>query len=385
MSKKPIKVKIVYRNYIPLHTPYLSLQTSPPEGIDFIIPAEHAWLAKFFVIYKRFKSFTLVRVLSSWVERVFFKKKTSDKYDYYYYIGMLPDDPDSHKYVIDLEHIFFLSMNADDVKTKAKILHILQHDNCVAIAPLSIAAKHTLKTYLGDSFSLIAKKVKVIYPAISIQIEDMADYSLIPPDENIKLLFVGKDGYRKGLYEVVEAFKILTTKHPTLSLYVVSDTPKEILASGKDIQNLHFFAPKFSPQEIMTKFFLPSDIFVMPTHEDTFGMVFLEALASGTPIVTTRQFATTEIGKENENALFLDNPPLFLDQDIHVKPRYNKDYLLDQQTEETIINELVDKLSLLITNPELLKKLKNNTQKEFTRMGKFSVAKRNKLYQAIFK
>jgi len=385
MPKNPIKVKFVYRNYIPLNSPYFSLLTDPPKGIEFFIPKTYTWLAKFFVIYKRFKSLKSVMVISSWVEHTFFKNTPSTEFDYYYYIGMLPDNPDNHKYVIDLEHIYFLSKNANDSNTKAKILNIFQHKNCIAITPLSLASKNTLKKYLGKNFSSIEKKIKVLYPAVPTYNQNTADYSIIPNDKVIKLLFIGKDGYRKGLYEVVEAFKQLAPKYPNLSLYIVSDTPKEILDSGKNVSNLYFFDPKFSSQEIIEKFFLPSDIFVMPTHEDTFGMVFLEALASGKPIITTRQFATTEIGEDHINALFLDNPPLPLDQEIYVQPRFNKDYLLDPKTEEIIINELVEKISLLLDTPKLLTSLKSNSQKEFEGTGKFSIKQRNLLCKEIFK
>lgn len=385
MMPNNIKVKIVYRNYTALHTLYLSLQTTPPEGIDFFIPKEHTWLSKLFIVYRRFKSFRIMKMLSIWVERIFFKNKPTDDFDYYYYIGILPDDPEGHKYVIDLEHVFFLTMNADDENSKTKLLNILQHDNCVAVAPLSFAAEDTLKQYLGARFSSIKKKVRVIYPAIPTYTKGVADYSIIPHDDSIKLLFVGKDSYRKGLHELIEAFKILSEKYPNLSLYVVSDASKEITSKTEDFPNLHFFPPKFKIDEIMTKFFLPSDIFVMPTHEDTFGMVFLEALASGTPIVTTKQFATTEIGESNVNTLFIDNPPLFLDQDIYVAPRYDKDYLLDPEDEKIIVDELVDKISRLIESPKLLDKLKSNSQKEFQNAGKFSIEKRNKIYKEIFK
>ena len=388
MSSRPINVKVIYRNYIPLNSPYFSLSDYPPKGIKFHIEKPKKFLSKFFWIYKRFKSYKLILFLSGLVESIFFKNTdSSDQFDYYYYIGIVPPKLTPHKFVVDLEHIFFLTRNATDEGSKEELLDLLMQENCIAIAPISHAAKETLKLYLGERYKKIDKKVKVIYPSLpdysEIYSKDIS-YEIIPADKKVKLLFVGKDSYRKGLYEVLEAFKILSLKYDNLSLFVVSDTPTELIESVKGLKNVFFFNPSFSSKEIITKFFLPSDIFVMPTHEDTFGMVYLEALSAGKPIVTTRQFATTEIGEDNVNALFLDNPPLFLDEDIFVKARFGKEYLLSEKDEKIIINELVAKLTKIFTHPQLLKDLTSNTRKEFNKGGKFNIEQRNKIYQEIF-
>ena len=389
MSSRPINVKVIYRNYIPLNSPYFSLSDYPPKGIKFHIEKPKKFLSKFFWIYKRFKSYKLILLLSGLVESIFFKNTdSSDQFDYYYYIGIVPPKLTPHKFVVDLEHIFFLTRNATDEASKENLLDLLMQENCIAIAPISHAAKETLRLYLGERYKKIDKKVKVIYPSLpdysEIYSKDISN-EIIPSDNKVKLLFVGKDSYRKGLYEVLEAFKILSLKYKNLSLYVVSDTPSELIESVKGLNNVFFFNPSFSSKEIITKFFLPSDIFVMPTHEYTFGMVFLEALSAGIPFVTTRQFATTEIGKDNVNALFLDNPPLFLDKDIIVTARFGKDYLLDNHEGRTIIEELVKKLSFLMDNPKSLSDLKSNTRVEFEDSGKFSIHTRNNSYYEIFK
>jgi len=388
-NNKIIRVKVIYRNYFPLNSPYYSLFDSPPLNIKFKARKHQAWLSKFFFIYDRFKSFTLVKQTAAIFDKLYFSRGvTNDNYDIYYYIGLLPADPNTHKFVVDLEHIYFLTLNANDEQTKSKLLNTFTHDNCLAIAPLSMAAEKTLQTYLGDNYKKIAEKVKVVYPAFPVYKDiynGKADFSLVKQNKNIKFLFVGKDAHRKGLHELLEAFDNVCRSFDNVDLYVVSDAPKELIAKYNKNNRIHIYKTKFSQKEVIKKFFLTCDAFIMPTHEDTFGMVYLEALSSGIPIILTRQFATTEIGEHNKNALYLNNNKLFLDQDIYVQHRYGQDYVLSPEDEKKIVKELYKQMTNLLTHPDLLQKMKKNAPLEFYPGGKFSIEKRNKELEKIFR
>ncbi len=42
------------------------------------------------------------------------------------------------------------------------------------------------------------------------------------------------------------------------------------------------------PQNVLTQYYAAADVFVMPSHYESFGMVVLEAMACGTPVVASR-------------------------------------------------------------------------------------------------
>lgn len=384
-----MRVKVIYRNYIPLNSPYFSLFDNPPQDIVFEAKKPKPLLSKLFFIYDKFKSFTIVKQTATIIDKLYFSQGgKGEDYDIYYYIGLLPSDPNAHKFVVDLEHIYFLTLNAKDEQTKRKLLNIFTHQNCLAIIPLSVAAEKTLRTYLGNHYHKVANKVRVVYPAFPVYrdlYKEQADFSLVEQNKNVKFLFVGKDAYRKGLHELLEAFNKICESFGNIDLYVISDTPKELIRKYKNNNHIHMFKPRFRQTEVIRKFFLTCDVFVMPTHEDTFGMVYLEALSSGLPIILTKQFATTEIGKHNKNALYLNNHKLFLDKDIQVQHRYRQDYILTPGDEKLIVDELYKYMQYLLEHTQILQKMKEDAPAEFYPGGKFSIARRNKELEKIFK
>jgi D-inositol-3-phosphate glycosyltransferase len=42
------------------------------------------------------------------------------------------------------------------------------------------------------------------------------------------------------------------------------------------------------PQDVLAQYYAAADVLVMPTHYESFGMVVLEAMACGTPVVASR-------------------------------------------------------------------------------------------------
>ncbi len=87
-------------------------------------------------------------------------------------------------------------------------------------------------------------------------------------------LFVGRIAVEKS----VEDFLRLDLPG---SKVVVGDGPQraELVARYPDV---HFLGPRFG--EELARCFAAADVFVFPSRTDTFGLVLLEALASGVPV-----------------------------------------------------------------------------------------------------
>lgn len=59
---------------------------------------------------------------------------------------------------------------------------------------------------------------------------------------------------------------------------------KEIIQSKK-YKNVHLL--EYKPQDIIFKYYLAADVFVLPTREDIWGLVINEAMAHGLPVIST--------------------------------------------------------------------------------------------------
>ena len=110
-----------------------------------------------------------------------------------------------------------------------------------------------------------------------------------------KILFVGLVGLRKGVHYLAEASRILNSWGYDYEIIVVG---KKLVDTNNDL----FKGPKFLghiPRSQIIKEYLSADVFVLPTIAEGFGLVHLEAMACGIPIITTKNCgAVIEDNKE---------------------------------------------------------------------------------------
>ncbi|MEP6876066.1 MAG: glycosyltransferase family 4 protein [Burkholderiales bacterium] len=117
----------------------------------------------------------------------------------------------------------------------------------------------------------------------------------IPPEESLReerftakrILFVGIDWERKGGPQVVEAFRKVLKQHPDARLTVVGCSPRIDLAQCEVLGRL--------PLAEVSTHYLASTVFCLPTRNEPFGIVFLEAFAHRLPIVSTDVGALPDI------------------------------------------------------------------------------------------
>jgi glycosyltransferase involved in cell wall biosynthesis len=84
---------------------------------------------------------------------------------------------------------------------------------------------------------------------------------------------------RVAVEKNIEAF--LTLDVPG-SKVIVGDGPALARLKRKNIKNTHFVGAKFG--EELTRYYADADVFVFPSKTDTFGLVIIEAMATGTPV-----------------------------------------------------------------------------------------------------
>lgn len=113
------------------------------------------------------------------------------------------------------------------------------------------------------------------------KIEDFAD-------GKINILYVGRLEERKGLTHLMNAFKAAKQMCPNTRLIIVGSGPQkdelEKLVKSEEIEDVCFQGQVSSGDK--PSYYARADIFCSPaTHGESFGIVLLEAMATGVPVI----------------------------------------------------------------------------------------------------
>jgi D-inositol-3-phosphate glycosyltransferase len=112
--------------------------------------------------------------------------------------------------------------------------------------------------------------------------------------DNPTLLFVGRIQPLKGLDVAVQTLAALDM--PGVQLIVVGGASgtegenemrrvKALIAEHKLERRVHFYEPQ--PHHLLSTFYRAADVVLVPSRSESFGLVALEASASGVPVVAT--------------------------------------------------------------------------------------------------
>lgn len=109
-------------------------------------------------------------------------------------------------------------------------------------------------------------------------------------DDSVNILFVGRLEKRKGLGDLLRGYEFMKARVPRSRLIVVGDGPLrgkvESYISRHRLPDVVLAG--YVPDSVKPRYYNSADIFCAPaTGAESFGIVLLEALASGLPVVAT--------------------------------------------------------------------------------------------------
>ena len=122
--------------------------------------------------------------------------------------------------------------------------------------------------------------------------------------EKIMLISVGQQIYRKGYDILVQAMKSVDR---SIGLTIIGGEPEDNvkkIISENGLSNVHFIP--FLTKEKLSEYYAASDIFIMPTRYDIWGLVINEAMSFGLPIISTDKcVAAMEFNRIGHNAVIV--------------------------------------------------------------------------------
>ncbi len=190
-------------------------------------------------------------------------------------------------------------------------MRLLASPRCRRLLALSDYARRAQEQLLSsreDIGAAIAAKIEVLHPPQRLLVRSLDEKRL--PAGTLRCVFVGRDFFRKGGREVVDAVFRLIGEGRSIELDIVSsldvgdyatrsserdrtELVERITGLGSAVR-LH---GEMANPDVL-RLLRDSHVALLPTYDDTYGFSVLEAQASGTPVITTNVCALEEINPD---------------------------------------------------------------------------------------
>jgi len=193
---------------------------------------------------------------------------------------------------------------------------------------------------------------KLFYPITNDKIKEKMG---LKKSERL-ILSIGHLNSNKGHINLIEAIKIL--KNDNIKCFIIGvgglyDYLLKFIKNNKLTENVKLLG--FLPPEKLNDYINASDVFVLTSKFESFGIVQIEALACGKPVVATRNGGSEEIIVNEEIGLLCEkeNPVDLADKiDLALNKEWDKKKILEyaKQFEWEIICEDIAKQYLKLIN-----------------------------------
>lgn len=134
----------------------------------------------------------------------------------------------------------------------------------------------------------VANTIRPMIPFTEKDIVRDRNYNI---HDKFKILYLGRIEFDKGIEELLNAAQILKEKNYQFDLTMVGNGG--FLQEAKQITDkfnlndiVFFVGSEFEPKKVK-KYYIDSDIYILPTYHEGFPRTLYEAMIFGTPIITT--------------------------------------------------------------------------------------------------
>lgn len=153
------------------------------------------------------------------------------------------------------------------------------------------------------------------------------------------LLYVGRVAFEKNIPFLFEMTKVLAERHPNVLLVIAGEGPAEKslhqLAITLKIEDNVKFIGYLDRDTELNACYKSADVFVFSSKSETQGLVLLEAMAQGTPVVGIAELGTASILHEGQGALIAtENAVEFSDKVASLIEDHSKRDLLSQKAKD---------------------------------------------------
>jgi glycosyltransferase involved in cell wall biosynthesis len=176
------------------------------------------------------------------------------------------------------------------------LIYDLEHYGMVQ-ADHIISVSHYTKRIICEHYGIDPGKITVIHNAVADTRMGRSE-EMVPCSGDRNVLFLGRITYQKGPEYFVKAAAIVREALPDVRFIMVGDgdlMPRiRELVSELGLED-HFLFTGFLDYAEVEQMFNMSDLYVMPSVSEPFGIAPLEAILCNVPVIISRQSGVTEV------------------------------------------------------------------------------------------
>ncbi|SFK69286.1 Glycosyltransferase involved in cell wall bisynthesis [Halogranum rubrum] len=159
-----------------------------------------------------------------------------------------------------------------------------------------------------ESHGIRSNQISVGTQVIADDLTDRVDPSLYREiernfdSEDCVFFFLGYLSERKGVHDLIRAFKRIEDEHARLIIGGAGEAEDELLELSKNDDRISFSG--YLSDKDKATYLKRSDVFVLPSYNDPWGLVVNEAMMFGLPVITTTDVGAREL--VNDNGLIVE-------------------------------------------------------------------------------
>jgi spore coat protein SA len=196
---------------------------------------------------------------------------------------------------------------------------------CLEAADVIVVNSQYLQDYLLQEFNGLSSKITVNHLGVDINQfqpkwhqEEKAAAELLRKEWGVNdkkvLLYVGRLVEIKGVHHVLEAMPEIIKADPSIVLFIAGSTLSPTSSNLEYVEELeklaekvkeHVTFTKFIPHNEIHKWFQMADLLVVPSVAEPFGLVNVEAMAVGTPVIATNSGGIPEIVDDGKTGILI--------------------------------------------------------------------------------
>ena len=164
---------------------------------------------------------------------------------------------------------------------------------------ICVPSKFAKRSFTKKGFK--NSKIKVL--RLGVDLKKFYPKKIARKKKQFTIVSSGEVSVRKGSHILIEAFNNLKIQNAKLIFVGNIEKGLSNFLNKRKNSNIHFLGKKNEKQ--LNTIYNMSDIFVLNSLEDGFGMVVPQAMACGLPVITTFNTGASEIIENNKNGFVI--------------------------------------------------------------------------------